>query len=308
LVPACLLLAALGALAGGLATSGGEPQAQTAVPRGEAARAARRSDRAAQLEATKTTAAAAPKPLSASSPPLKRTTALPPSGKRLQDYSASMRLRLEDVDGLSDATVKALRIARGLGGYIVSVNYGSSARERGEAYVTVRVPVERVQQAIVRFSSLGTILAQNIDIQDVQPRVDALERRIVELRSQIAAIDARLKAPDLDPGERARLQFQRQRLATSLNAAIKSRTGTIRHARFATVSLNFTTAKTEKKAAPPGRFERTIDDAGGILLAEAAWTLLVLAVALPFVVLLVLALWGLRAARRFGDRRLLETS
>jgi len=295
------VLAVVGALAHGLATSGGGG--------GTEVNALRRSGDAAHQPAVRgkdREFSPAVSPLTAQ----KRAgaTSLPPSGERLQNYSASMRLRLNDVDGLSDATVKALRIARGLGGYVVSVQYGSSTREHGDAYMTLRVPVEHVQRAIVRFSSLGTILQQDVSIQDVQPRVDRLERRIVEFRSQIAAIDAQLGRPGLTEADRARLQFRRQRLARQLRSAVRARQGTIRHAQFATVSVVLTTEKAEKKAAAPSRFERTIDDAGGILLAEAAWTLLILAVVLPFVLLLALAVWGVRAARRFGDRRLLESS
>lgn len=307
LVPACLAVAVLGALAHGLATSGssGSPSLPTALVDRQPVGAPppRAEDRAApNAQALSRQARTAEKGL----PP---AIGLPPSHNRLQDYSASMRLRLDDVDGLSDATLRAMRIARGFGGYVVSVRYDSSDRqERGEAYLTLRVPVERIQNAVLRFSSLGTILDQNIVIRDVQPRVDALERRIVQLRSQIAAVDAQLRNPNVSEADRARLQFRRERLATQLRQAARSRQATIRQAQFATVSLVLTTVKAEKKATPPGRFQRTLDDAGGILLAEAAWTLLVLAVAMPFVLLLALALWGVRAARRLGDRRLLESS
>ncbi len=220
-----------------------------------------------------------------------------------------MRIRLRDVDELSDTTVRAMRIARGLGGYVAFVRYDTPRSEHGDAYLTLRVPVTRAQQAIMRFSSLGRVIGQDIKIADVQPQVDALERRIVELRGRIEAIDVRLRSAGLSEAERARLEFRRGELVRALREATRARATTIRRARFATMSLTLTTAKPEKKeAAPAGRIERTLSDAGGVLVKELAWTLFVLAVVAPFALLAVLAVWGVSAARRLGDRRLLESS
>ena len=234
-----------------------------------------------------------------------RAAPLPPSG-RLQDYSASMRIRLEDVDGLSDATVKAMRIARNLGGYIVSVQYGSGQRE-GESYVTVRVPVQRVQRAIMRYSGLGTIVGQHVRIQDLQERVDRLERRMDRIRNEIAGIDAQLRNPNLGAAEREILEAKREGFVEILRRLGRQRGATVRRAQFATFSLNLTTEKPKKdEAPPPGRIGRILEDAGSVLVQELAWTLFVLAVAAPFLLLLGLAFWGARAARRASDRHLLE--
>jgi uncharacterized protein DUF4349 len=298
LVPACLALAVLGALAGGLATSGsnerkavdGEAGLSTTAESGVA------NVHQNQLAPVKRSVGAATK-----SPPL------PPNLHRYQEYAASMRLQLEDVDGLSGATQRAMRLARRLGGWVAGVEYGSSGNKNGTAFLTLRVPVTRVQSAVVTLSQLGTILSQNVRITDVQQQVNGLERRIIRLTSDIAAIDAQLKSANLTTAERTRLEFRRERLATARQQAVLERRATINRARFATVSLDLTTRKAQEKPAPAGRFHRIIGRAGGILAAEAAWTLLILAVALPFVVLIVLLIWGARAARRLADRRLLES-
>jgi hypothetical protein len=220
-----------------------------------------------------------------------------------------MRIRLEDVDELSDATVRAMRIARRLGGYVVSVEYGTPRSDHGDSYLTLRVPVARAQRAIMRFSSLGTVLGQNIRITDVQPHVDALERRIVELRGRIGAIDARLGSPALSEAERARLEFRRADLVRVLREATRARAAVVRRAQFATMALTLTTAEPEKKESPPpGRVERMLGDAGAVLVKEAAWMLYVLVVAAPLVLLAALAMWGIRTVKRLGDRRLLESS
>ena len=68
--------------------------------------------------------------------------------------------------------------------------------------MTLRVPVARVQTAVVRLSGLGTLLAQNVRVNDLQTQVDTLERRIVRLNREIGAVDAQLAAPDLSAAER----------------------------------------------------------------------------------------------------------
>jgi hypothetical protein len=330
LVPACLALAVLGALAGGLATSGGDRTDVAASREGGVTRADLlpagkklagsgsaginrgaphdKLDYATADRRALGSPAAVPRPARTHSAGSQSVEQIPVAPNRLQDYAASMRIRLDDVDGLSGATQRAMRLARRLGGYVVSVQYGSEGSHKGNAYLTLRVPITRVQTAVVRLSGLGTILAQNVRINDVQPQVDALQRRIIRLTSDIEAIDARLKSSGLSDAERVRLQFQRERLVTSRRQAVLSRRATINRASFATVSLDLTTQKREEPAAPAGRFHRIVGHAGGILAAEAAWTLLILAVALPFVVLLALVFFGARTARRLADRRLLESS
>jgi len=316
-VPACLALAVLGALAGGLATSGSTDHKAFRDVGGSTVERSLRPSHTRNSPTRGIYAPASPRaaPLNPNSGQAGANKAdsghapgLVPNPRRYQDYTASMRIRLGDVDGLSAATQKAMRLARRLGGYVVSVQYGSEGSRKGEAYLTLRVPVSRVQTAVVHLSGLGTILSQNVRITDAQQQVDALERRIVRLESDIAAVDAQLKSASLSAAERTRLQFRREHLATSLRQATLSRRATINRASYATVSLDLTTQKAAEKAAPAGRFHRTIGHAGGILAAEAAWTLLVLAVALPFVVLLALLFWGARAARRLADRRLIENA
>ena len=237
-----------------------------------------------------------------------RAASLPVSRARLQDYRASMRIRVRDVERLSGATTAAIRTTRRLGGYVVAVDYDTPGGRRGGAFLQVRVPIGRVQEAIARFSGLGTILAQDIRIRDVQGRVDEFAKRIARMRRQLAEVNAELRAPGLGQDERRRLELRRDGLERRLRALSRGRSGTIRQARLATLTLALTTPKgeQEEKPAPPGRIERALDDAGGILVKELAWTLYVLIVAAPFVLLLLLALAGGRYATRRADQRLLE--
>lgn len=201
-----------------------------------------------------------------------------PSTKRAQDFQATLRILVDDPSDLSTATQKALRTTRRLGGYVVTVQYGTPEPGEGTANLRVRIPVSRVQAAIVQFSGLGQILAQLTQVTDLQQRLDELTRQIRRTKGNKARIAA----------------LRRER--TELN----------RRAAFAALAVDLTTHEPEKKAAAPGRLERAVDDATGILAAELAIGAYALIVASPFLLLLAGAFAGNRAYRRYADQRLLE--
>jgi Domain of unknown function (DUF4349) len=201
-----------------------------------------------------------------------------PSTKRAQDYQATLRILVDDPSDLSTATQRALRTTRRLAGYVVTVQYGTPEPSEGTANLRVRIPVSRVQAAIVQFSSLGQILAQQTQVTDLQQRLDELTRQIRRAEGNKARIAA----------------LRRER--TELN----------RRAAFATLAVDLTTHEPEKEAASPGRLERAVDDATGVLSAELAIGAYALIVASPFLLLLAAAFAGQRVYRRFADQRLLE--
>lgn len=201
-----------------------------------------------------------------------------PSTKRAQDVQATLRILVDDPGDLSTATQRALRTTRRLGGYVVTVQYGTPEPSEGTANLRVRIPVSRVQAAIVSFSGLGRILAQQTQVTDLQQRLDELTRQLRRAKGNKARIAA----------------LRRQR--TELN----------RRAAFATLAVDLTTHEPEKKAASPGRLERAVDDATGVLTAELAIGAYALIVASPFLLLLAAAFAANRAYRRYADQRLLE--
>lgn len=202
----------------------------------------------------------------------------PPSKRRAQQVQADLRVLVDDPDELSAATQRALRTTRRLGGYLVTVDYGTPEATEGSATIRVRVPVSRVQAAVVSFSNLGRILAQQTQITDLQQRLDELTRQIRRAR-----------------GDKARI-----------GALRRERTQINRRAAYATVDLTLTTHEPKKSVAPPSRLDRALDDATGVLTAELAIGAYLLIVASPFLVLLAAAYAGSRAYRRYVDQRLLE--
>ena len=207
-----------------------------------------------------------------------RATAPAPSATRAQNVNATLRLLVDDTNDLSGTTQRALRTTRQLGGYVVAVDYGTPDASEGSATLRLRIPVSRLQAAIVRFSGFGQILAQQTQITDVQQRLDGLTRQIRRAKGNKAQIAALRR-------ERARIS---------------------RRAAYATVALDLTTREPEKTAAPPSRLDRAVSDAAGVLTTELAIGAYALIVASPLLILLAAAFAGSRVYRRYADQRLLE--
>jgi negative regulator of sigma E activity len=207
-----------------------------------------------------------------------RAAAPAPSTTRAQNVNATLRLLVDDTNDLSGTTQRALRTTRRLGGYVVAVDYGTPNTSEGTASLRLRIPVSRLQAAIVRFSGMGRILAQQTQITDVQQRLDDLTRQIRRAKGN----------------------------KTKIAALRRERTRISRRAAYATVGLDLTTHEPEQKAAPPSRLHRTISNATGVLTTELAVGAYALIVAGPLLILLAAAFAGSRAYRRYADQRLLE--
>jgi Domain of unknown function (DUF4349) len=230
-------------------------------------------------------------PILPQSPVLRRAAGPPgPSTSRAQDVTASLTVLVDNTDDLSAATQRALRATRRLGGYVVNVHYGTPQPTEGTATLRVRIPVSRVQAAIVELSGYGRILAQQVQISDLQQPLDELTRRIRRLEQ---------RAADAQGAELTRIRRE-------IAALRRQRTEINRRAAFATIELGLTTREPEPKAAPPGRLERAVDDAMGVLAAELAIGAYALIVAAPIIVLLAAVFVASRAYRRYADQRLLE--
>jgi hypothetical protein len=224
---------------------------------------------------------------------------------RAQRYSASLTLSVDDTDALSEATQRALAIARDLGGFVVSVHYATG--EEGAAAVTLRVPSTRAADAVTRLSALGTIVAQNVQIDDLQESLDGLDRALQRLQAQLAAVKAQL-ADTLTQAERARLEERRAQLKAQLDEYRANRNATAAEARLATFQLELRTEDSGAAPVPGSRLDRALDKALVVLTWEAV-VALALAVAVAPLVLVGAALWFVRRTQRRRDEdRLLAAS
>lgn len=217
-----------------------------------------------------------------------RSADLAPATGRLQRYQATLRLRVKDVDAMSTAAKRAMNLAHGLGGYVASVQYATRSKGGG-ATLVLRVPVGNVQTALTELASLGTILQQHTGILDVTRRVDREALQIAQLERQLAHA-----SPSEAPVIRAKLATLRAKHARLLKSA-----------RLARITLALTTPA-KQAAAAPSRFDRTLDDAGSVLLRELEILLYALVVAGPLLLLGAAGIAAVRAQRRRSDARLLE--
>ena len=244
-----------------------------------------------------------PVPKAAGSPMAPPSGAPAPTPGRAQRYSAQLTIAVEDNDALSEATQSALATARRLGGYVVSVQYATA--ETGAASMTLRVPTANVQDAIVGLSGLGRIVAQQVQIDDLQGQVDELTKRENALRERIAGLSARIAAPGLDAEIRATLAARRDAARSELGLVRTQRTQVADEARYATIQLALQTEQNAAVPPVPSRFDRSVDEAVRILAWEATAVLYLLVVVGPLA-LLTLAAWVTqRTLRRRRDERLL---
>jgi len=228
-----------------------------------------------------------------------------PSPNRVQRVAATLTVEVAGSDAVSRAAQDALDLTRSLGGHVVNASVATGAG--AQASLTVRVPVAKVQQAIVGLSALGKIASQQVTIDDLQESLDALTHRAASLRSQIVGITARLDSESLDPETRARLEERRRTLRAELREARRSISGTSAEARYATVQLNVVTPDSLGVVPTRSRLDRTLDGALNALVWEGVVALAVLVVATPLL-LVVLAAWlAHRLYRRRETDRILAT-
>ena len=225
---------------------------------------------------------------------------------RLQHTDASIEIQVPDVDRLSHATSAATRIATSLGGYAQSVVYRTPEGGGGASYLELRVPAHNVQRALARLAQLGTLLSQQISVEDLQHRFEVQAEEIAQLRRRIAALQQALRDPALPDAQRVLLRIRLAESRRALSQRLNARKGTVTAGTTASVSLVLATKKAIVPVAHPrGRLGRMVHSAVGFLALEATIALYALIVVGPLALLAAFA-WGLaRARRRREERRLL---
>ena len=227
------------------------------------------------------------------------------AGPRAQRVSASLTVEVRNSDAVSRAAQDALDLTRSLGGYVVSSSVATG--EHGNASLTVRVPVERVQDAIAGLSGLGRIVSQQVTIDDLQQSLDELTQRRASVLAQIARIRARLDSETLDAPTEAVLQARLGILRGELRALRQGISSTEAEARMSTIQLAVVTPGAYGAVAPTSRIDRTIDEALGVLAWEGVIALGLLIVLAPFALIAFAAWLGRRLYRRREEERLLAT-
>ena len=201
-----------------------------------------------------------------------------------------------------------MRIVRSHGGYVASVRQSTAAGKPGQADIVLRVPVGRVEAALVQLSELGTVLDRQLSIVDLEQALRQQQARILRLKLFIARATEQLQA-ELPADVRLRLQLQLQEARTNLDRVTRAHKATLDEAAFSRVSLTLTTQQSgvAPQQSGPGRFERAARDAGSFLADAGAVILFLLIILGPLLVLIVASAFAWRTYRRREERRLLAT-
>src|ERR671937_1874173 len=294
LAPACLVVLLAAAVVRGLVTSSSSNHGEVAaLPQSRAKNPSGHSGAAPPTTFGQALRSASPRVVPA------------PSSTRHQDYQADLRVRVKDLDTLGRETAAAMRITRELGGYVASVEQSTTADAPGEAYLVLRVPVSKVETAMIRLSALGTVLGQHVSIVDLEQAVQQQRDRIRALRVRIARLSAALNQP-LPVDVRLRLQFQLDDARRALARATGAQKATLREAALSRIALTLTTEHAVVATKHhSSRFGNAIENAGDFLAAAGAIALLVLIVVSPLLALALLWWYGSRVWRRREERRLL---
>jgi hypothetical protein len=227
--------------------------------------------------------------------------ALAPSvggASRLQHTEASLQVQVPDVGKLSQTTAAATRIATSLGGYAQSVVYRTPATGGGAAYIELRVPAQNVKTALSRLAALGTLVSQQLSVQDLQHDFEVESAQIAELRRTVAALQVALRNSALPEAQRLLLRIKLAESKRALFQRLHARKGTIAGGTTARISLVLSTQKSIVPAAHRrGRLGRMVHSAVGFLGLEGTIALYALIVISPIALVAALG-WWLREARR----------
>ncbi len=165
--------------------------------------------------------------------PARTGAAVPaPSPTRPQRYAASLELRERSAAAISAATKRAIRIAASLAGYPLRLTV-HAVGSPGSADLVFRVPGVHVQDAVRRLSALGTVVSEDVSVEDLQPQLNATNDLIARLQRQLAALRAQTQT--------TLVQRQVAALTARIERLQRSEATTLRAAHFATVELQLTT-------------------------------------------------------------------
>jgi hypothetical protein len=219
-----------------------------------------------------------------------------PAPNRVQRITTSLELRLPSTPAVSDASKRAVAITRSLGGYAKALNVDAEGRT-GYASLVLRIPKHNLRRAVARLSALGTIIGENVRIQDLQAQVDAMSQKIARLETllsywqhQPASTGAANHVATLT-GEIARLR--------------RAHANTIHAASYATVALQMTT---RPAPVPVHKGHGPLHDLGLAFRWVGIGAVYVLALSAPFVLLGVLVWLVVRAFRRHRENELLSST
>jgi hypothetical protein len=228
------------------------------------------------------------------------------SSDRATDVKLWMEVRLADADKLSDAANESMAITRELGGWIAGSEIDTQGNE-GRAELALRVPVNRVEDAIVRLGELGTVTGQQVETEDLQAAIDRRELRIDSLLRAIRVLELRLETEELTPAEELNLRLDIEHRRNALSNLRRENRSDRREAATSELTLALHTREAPAaKEDDEGGAAGAADDALSFLADAGAIALFLVIVLSPVVLVAVLIWLALRSRTRRIETRILE--
>jgi hypothetical protein len=289
LVPACLIVAVVGALVFG--ESGGRDENGSTAPA------------PAELSGSRS-----PEVVTPGASDGTRTTLQPldgVAGGRARDIDMWIELRVGNGDQLADSAEEATRVVRELGGFVAAATVRTAGTE-GEAELILRVPTANVDDAAFRLSELGTVTNQRVVTEDLQTELDLLVRRIEGIDRAIRIAKLRLESGRLGADERLSTEIRLERLRAERVQLDRSRDKVSADAATAQMTLALHTREAATDTGDENRIgaaaRRAVE-----LLGQAGAIAVFLAILLsPLILLGIVALLARRSRARRTEAALLE--
>jgi hypothetical protein len=218
-----------------------------------------------------------------------------PTAKRIQNYSASLELRVPTGAAVSHSTQHAIAIATSLGGYYSSLDQDVGGKT-GYANIRLRIPKQHVVEAVHRLAALGRVLRENVRVQDLTAGVSSTDRLIARLQTRLATLRTQFQS--------TLVQRQIASLTTQIERLQRGRANTVRTARYATVALSLSTPPT----TPAGpRHHGPLHGLATTFRWIGIGAVYALAIGLPLLALAALTWLAVRSIRRRREDALLNS-
>ncbi|MBJ7331693.1 MAG: DUF4349 domain-containing protein [Solirubrobacteraceae bacterium] len=276
-------------------TSSSEPEAARSAAGAEA------PDSAAQLDSA---------PVQPPDAELPSTGAIPDRANRAVQRSATLDLTVptDEVQKTADAVVRA---TDRVGGMVQTSSISVGENSSGQAQFTLRVPSDKLDEALTAYSKLGSVANRTQDAEDITRQTtsakDLLSDARAERRGLLRALgqaDTRREVESL----RARLRIVRADIARRQAALreLQNRAG------YATVALTVSGHDADDGASSGDddgwSFGDALGDAGRLLEVVAGVAIISLAALIPLLALAFAAALGGRALVRRRRERALDAT
>lgn len=231
------------------------------------------------------------------------------TGQRAVRSSASLTLSTSP-DRVQGLTNRAITIVDSLGGYVQSSQIDQPNERRAIATLSLRIPSAKLDEGLGRISKLANVQSRTQQSEDLTDQREALEAAVRDARADREGLRNRLEKATTDK-ERSRLRALLDRATRRVTQRQRAVNELGREVSYATVDLEIRGTRRSSGAAPAddgGRWTPgdALGDAVRVLEVIAGVLLIVLAIALPIVVIGVLAWIAARITTRRRRERALE--